>query len=197
MIEQAIDAAYEIDEIVSRSYAFSDCVLAILDFARETHNEATLERVESLLEQVANKGAYTRSLSYFAVALAFFGYEERAEETILKAIKTAALIRDDFDRRDALLDIATSAGDISFLLTDRNMIEKALSFSEQLTEGQKAYLFGYLSTLVSEDESTILMQNALEIAEQIDDPITRSKVFLELSNLLSGPEEKSEEEEDM
>ncbi|HUT81523.1 MAG TPA: hypothetical protein VMZ29_10010 [Candidatus Bathyarchaeia archaeon] len=194
MIEQAIDAAYEIDEIVSRSYAFSDCILAILDFARETHNEATLERVEILLEQVANKGAYARSLSYFAVALAFFGHEEEAEKTMLEAIKTTALIKDDFDRRDALLDIATSAGDISFLLTDRRMIDKALSFSAQLTDGQKAYLYGYLSTIVSEEESTILMQNALEIAEQIADPITRSKVFLELSNLLSSSEEKNEED---
>ncbi len=195
MIEQAIDAAYEIDEIVSRSYAFSDCILAILDFARETHNEATIPRVEILLEQVANKGAYARSLSYYAVALAFFGHEEQAEKTIFEAIKTTALIRDDFDRRDALLDIATSIGDISFLLTDRHLLEKALSFSEQLTDGQKAYLFGYLSTLVSEEESTILMQNALGIAEQITDPITKSKVFLELANLLSNPEEKNEEED--
>ena len=42
MSEQAIDSAYEIDEPISRSYAFCDCIIAISEFARETSNFETL-----------------------------------------------------------------------------------------------------------------------------------------------------------
>ncbi|MHA1212074.1 MAG: hypothetical protein ACTSSH_06400, partial [Candidatus Heimdallarchaeota archaeon] len=190
MIEQAIDAACEIEEPVSKSYAYSDCILAILEFSREVNNETNLERVEALLEQVTNKGAKARTLSYLAVVQASFGHEEKAESSILEAIKTTALIKDDFDRRDALLDIATSAGDLFFLLNKRAMFDTALSFSDRLTRGQKAYLYGYLASLLTDKEGTSLMRQALEVAETIKDPITRSKVFLELASLLTNFQKK-------
>ena len=186
MIEQAIDAAYEIDEPISRSYAFCDCIIAISEFARETSNFETLERTQPLLEQITNKGATARALSYLAIVLSALTHEEEAEKAILDAIKYASEIRDDFDRRDALLDIATSAADMSFLLNKRRLANLGLQFQDQLTKGQKAYLYGYLSTVLQSEEGTQLMREAMDIANQIKDPITRSKVSLELATLLTS-----------
>ena len=193
LIEQAIDAAYEIEERISRSYAFCDCVIAILEFARETNNEKTIERIHPLLEEITNKGAFARALSYLSVVLASFNKETEAEEALLEAIKNTDLIKDDFDRRDALLDIATSAGDIFYISNKRKMLDLAYDFAEQLTSGQKAYLYGYIATLLPEEEGAQVMRTAIEIADQITDPITRSKVFLELSGLLSNGSKDVEE----
>lgn len=186
LIEQAVDAALEIEEPVSRSYAISDCILAILDFARETSNEALMARVETLLEEITNKGAQARTLSYIAVVLASFGQEIEAEKSITKAIQIASEIKDDFDRRDAFLDIATSAGDIFYLTTDEGQLEDALQFADQLTKGQRAYLFGYLASLLPRQKGAELLKEALKIADEITDPITRSKVYLELANLTNN-----------
>ncbi len=186
LIEQAIDSAYEIEEPVSRSYAFCDCIIAILEFARETSNEETLERIVPLLDQINNKGAYARAKCYLAVVLASFNRTDEAEDALLEAINYATEIRDDFDRRDAFLDIATSLGDISFMQNKRKLLDMSLHFSDQLTQGQKAYLFGYLSTIISDEDGIALMRDAIEIANKIKDPITRSKVFLELSGLLTN-----------
>ncbi|MGC9778281.1 MAG: hypothetical protein HZR80_03475 [Candidatus Heimdallarchaeota archaeon] len=186
LIEQAIDSAYEIEEPVSRSYAFCDCIIAILEFARETSNEETLEGIIPLLDQINNKGAYARAKCYLAVVLASFNKTDEAEDALLDAINYATEIRDDFDRRDAFLDIATSLGDISFMQNKRKLLDMSLHFSDQLTQGQKAYLLGYLSTIISDEDGIALMRDAIEIANKIKDPITRSKVFLELSSLLTN-----------
>jgi len=186
LIEQAVDAALEIEEPVSRSYAISDCIMAILDFARETSNEALMNRVEVLFEEITNKGAQARTLSYIAVVYSSFNHETAAEEKLLKAIQTASEIKDDFDRRDAFLDIATSAGDIFFLSNLEGLLETALHFSEQLTKGQRAYLYGYLASLLPEQKGAELMRRALKLADEITDPITRSKVYLELANLTNN-----------
>ena len=186
LIEQAIDSAYDITEPVSRSYAFCDCIIAILEFARETNNEETVGRIEPILDQITNKGAYARAKCYLAVVLASFNRIEEAEEALLDAINHATEIRDDFDRRDAFLDIATSLGDISFMQNKRKLLDMSLHFSDQLTQGQKAYLYGYLSTIMSDNDGKELMRDAIEIANNIKDPITKSKVFLELSSLLSN-----------
>ncbi len=193
MIEQAIDAAYEIDEPISRSYAFCDCIIAIAEFARETSSYETLERTQPLLEQITNRGATARALCYLAVVLSSLGSEDEAEKALLDAIKYASEIRDDFDRRDALLEIATSAADMSFLLNKPKFINLGLQFQDQLTDGQKAYLFGYLSTILPTEEGTQLFREAMNIANQIKDPITRSKVYLELASLLAGSPNESEE----
>ena len=111
---------------------------------------------------------------------------EEAEKALLDAIRYASEIKDDFDRRDALLDIATSAADMSFLLNKRKLVNLGLQFQDQLTQGQKAYLFGYLSTVLPSEEGTQLMREAMNIANQIKDPITRSKVSLELATLLTS-----------
>ena len=193
MIEQAIDAAYEIDEPISRSYAFCDCIIAISEFARETSNFETLERTQPLLEQITNKRATAIALSYLAIVLSALTHEEEAEKAILDAIKYASEIRDDFDRRDALFDIATSAADMSFLLNKRRLVNLGLQFQDQLTNGQKAYLYGYLSTVLQSEEGTQLMREAMSIANQIKDPITRSKVSLELATLLTSHTKPLEE----
>lgn len=193
MIEQAIDAAYEIEEPISRSYAFCDCIIAISEFARETNSYETLERTQPLLEQITNSGATARALSYLAVVLSSLNYEEEAEKALLDAIKYASKIKEDFDRRDALLEIATSAADMSFLLDKRKLVNLGLQFQDQLTQGQKAYLFGYLSTVIPSEEGTQLMREAMNIASQINDPITRSKVSLELATLLTSITKEFEE----
>jgi hypothetical protein len=193
MIEQAIDAAYEIDEPISRSYAFCDCIIAIAEFARESNSYETLERTQPLLEQITNRGATARALSYLAVVLSSLGNEDEAEKAILDSIKYASEIRDDFDRRDALLEIATAAADMSFLLNKRKLVNLGLQFQDQLTKGQKAYLFGYLATILPSEEGTQLMREAMNIANQIRDPITRSKVSLELAALLTGFTKNPEE----
>ncbi|NHJ40399.1 MAG: hypothetical protein FK731_10240 [Asgard group archaeon] len=185
LIEQAIDAANKSNEIVSRSYAYYDCLTAILDFARESNNEGILNRVDSILKEIKNKGAHARALSYLAVIFATFNREELAEETLKEAIKTSSLVKDDFDRRDAFLDIATSAADIFFLLNKQKMLDTALNLAEQLTIAQKVYLFGYIATVLPEEEAIQLMNNAMELADTINDPITQSKVYLELANLVT------------
>ncbi len=185
LIEQAIDAANKINEIVSRSYAYYDCLTAILDFARESNNEGILNRVDSILKEIKNKGAHARALSYLAVIFATFNREELAEETLKEAINTSSLVKDDFDRRDAFLDIATSAADIFFLLNKQKMLDTALNLAEQLTIAQKVYLFGYIATVLPEEEAIQLMNNAMELADTINDPITQSKVYLELANLVT------------
>ncbi|NHK32774.1 MAG: hypothetical protein FK730_15600 [Asgard group archaeon] len=185
LIEQAIDAANKINETVSRSYAYYDCLTAILDFARESNNVTILNRADSILEEIKNKGAHARALSYLAVVLATFNQEVLAEETLIEAINTSSLVKDDFDRRDAFLDIATSAADIFFLLNKRKMLDTALNLAEHLTKGQKVYLFGYIATVLPQEEGIHLMKNAMELAESIHDPITQSKVYLELANLIT------------
>ena len=90
LIEQAIDAANKINETVSRSYAYYDCLTAILDFARESNNEAILNRADSILAEIQNKGAHARALSYLAVVLSALNYEEEAEKALLDAIKYAS-----------------------------------------------------------------------------------------------------------
>lgn len=186
LIEQAIDSSYEISEPISRSYAFCDCIIAILEFARETNNEETLERIGPLIDQIINKGAYARAKCYLAVVLASFNKVDEAEEALLDAINHATEIRDDFDRRDAFLDIATSLGDISFIQNKRKLLDMSLHFSDQLTQGQKAYLYGYLSAILPDEDGKSLMREAIEIANNIKDPITKSKVLLELSSLLTN-----------
>lgn len=185
LIEQAIDAANKINEIVSRSYAYYDCLTAILDFARESSNETILNRVDSILDEIKNKGAHARALSYLAVILATFNRGELAEETLIEAMNISSQVKDDFDRRDAFLDIATSAADIFFLLNKRKMLDTALNLAEQLTIAQKVYLFGYITTVLPEEEGILLMNNAMELADTINDPITQSKVYLELANLVT------------
>jgi hypothetical protein len=185
LIEQAIDAAHQIHEPVSRSYALYDCLTMVLDFAREVSNENLLSLCNSILEEIQNKGAQARALSYLAVVLATFQKVELAEDTLMEAINTTALVRDDFDRRDAFLDIATSAADIFFLLNKRKMIDIAINLAEHLTIAQKAYLFGYLSTVLPDREGKQFLTNSLELAESIHNPITRSKVFLELASLVT------------
>ena len=68
-----------------------------------------------------------------------------------------------------------------------------MGLAENLTEGQKAYLFGYLSVILTGDESTSLMRKAIDIANSIKDPITKSKVYLELSTLSTNFNKKFEE----
>ena len=186
LIEQAIDTSFEIDDEISRSYAFCDCVMAIVEFAKETANEAPLERIKELLEQIHNKGAYVRALAYYALGLASFEHEEEASEYLALAIEFAHKIKDDFDRRDAFLEIATTAADISFLTDEKEIINLPLKIAEYLTNGQKAYLLGYLSTILDEPESESLMNEAKSIANKIKDPITKSKVLLELASLLTN-----------
>lgn len=192
MIEQAIDSAEEITEEVSRSYAFCDCVIAIVELARETGNKEALEGVKPLLKKIENTGAYVRAQSYYAIALAAFDSGEEAQVILQRAIKKSFQIKDDFDRRDAILDIATAAGDISFLNENKAMIETALNLSPHLTKGQIAYLYGYLANILEGEESKSLMGEAVEIAGNVKDPITRSKVFLELASLLSNYKQKYE-----
>ena len=192
LIEQAIDAANEIKDVVSRSYAFCDCIISIVEFARESSNEQALEQVDSLFEEITNKGAYVRAQAFYALALASFERESEAEEIILDAIRNTVLIKDDFDRRDAILDLATSAGDISFITNNTDLIETAIALSQKLTKGQKAYLYGYLSVILEGEEGISLMRDAVDIANEIKDPITRSKVFLELSNLFTSFNKKFE-----
>lgn len=187
LIEQAIDASFEIDEEVSRSYAFCDCIISIVEFARESHNEETLERVKSLFKEIINNGAYVRAQSYYALGLASFGRIEEAETLIAEAIENTTLIKDDFDKRDAILDIATTVADLSIIADKPEFIELALDLAVELTKGQKAYLYGYLSTVISDEKrSKTLMRKAVEIVDKIRDPITKSKVFLELSNLITN-----------
>jgi len=193
LIEQGIDAAYDIKEVVSRSYAFCDCILGIVEYAREVGQEDSLEKVPALFKEIVNKGAYVRAQSFYAVALASFEHEEEAESVLLEAIKNSTQIKDDFDRSDAILDIATAAGDISFLLERHELINTALGLSDNLTDGQKAYLYGYLSVILTGEESTSLMRKAVDIANSIKDPITKSKVYLELSTLSTNFNKKMEE----
>ncbi|MHA1125661.1 MAG: hypothetical protein ACTSO7_08470 [Candidatus Heimdallarchaeota archaeon] len=192
MIEQAIDSAEEITDNVSQSYAFCDCVIAIVELARETSNQEALEGVKPLLKKIVNTGANVRAQSYYAIALASFNSGEEAQAILQKAIKRSFEIKDDFDRRDAILDIATAAGDISFLNENKAMIETALNLSSHITKGQMAYLYGYLSNILEGEESKALMREAVEMAGNIKDPITRSKVFLELASLLSNFKQKYE-----
>jgi len=192
MIEQAIDSAEQIAEEVSQSYAFCDCIIAIVELARETGNQDALDGVKSLLRKTKNIGAHVRAQSYFAIALASFNFSEEAKEILQKAIKKSFQIEDDFDRRDAILDIATAAGDISFLNENKSMLETALNLSTHLTKGQTAYLYGYLANIIEGEESKFLMREAVTIAGNIPDPSTRSKVFLELANLLSNFKQKYE-----
>lgn len=186
LLEQAIDAAYEIDESVSRSYAFFDCVIAIFDYIRETSNQDLLERIPPLLDEISNKGAYSRAMSYKAVVYASFEREEEALEALRIAIETAVRIKDEFDRQDALLDAATSTMDISYLLQKKSLVDQALSFADQLTNGQKAYLLGYMSTILPEGEGKFLMNEAIKIVNEIQDPITKSKIYIELATLMSN-----------
>lgn len=194
LIEQAIDAAYEIDEDISRSYAFCDCIIGVVEFARESNNEEVLQRVHPLLEEINNKGAYVRAQSAYSLVIASFGRIEESIQVLEEAIKNAQLIKDDFDKRDALLDLATSAADIALIADNTNLTEIALTLANELTKGQRAYLYGYLSTLKNEDdeESKSLMREAVSIADEISDPITRSKVFLELASLFSNEPSKYE-----
>ncbi len=183
LIEQAVDAAYEIEDKVSRSYAFCDCIIGIIEYAREINKEDTMENIPSLFTEITNKGAYVRAQSFYAIALASFGHEDEAENILLEAIRNSIGIKDDFDRRDAMLDIATAAGDMSFLLDKKELITTALTLIENLTKAQKAYLYGYLSVILTDEESTSLMRKAVDVANSIRDPIARSKVYLELSSL--------------
>ncbi|MFW9923858.1 MAG: hypothetical protein ACFFDW_11295 [Candidatus Thorarchaeota archaeon] len=194
LIEQAIDAAYEIDEDVSRSYAFCDCIIGIVEFARESNNEEVLQRIHPLLEEINNKGAYVRAQSAYSLVAASFGRIEESIQVLEEAIKNAQLIKDDFDKRDALLDLATSAADIALITDNSNLTELAMTLANELTKGQRAYLYGYLSTLKGEedDESKSLMREAVSITDEITDPITRSKVFLELASLFSNEPSKYE-----
>lgn len=192
LIESSIDAAEEIDEEISKSYAFCDCIIGIVEFAREVNNDEVLGRVPLLLEKIKNTGALVRALSYYAISLASFDRGEEAEEILFDAIRKTTMIKDDFDRRDALLDLATSAADLSVLLNNNDFIDTALNLSEELTKGQKSYLYGYLSMLITGEESISLMREAVDLANDIDDPITRSKVFLELSSLQSNIDKKFE-----
>ena len=93
LIEQAIDTAHSIIEPVSRSYAFYDCLTSVLDFARESNNFNLLDRSESILDEIDNKGAHARALSYLAVVLATFQREEHAEDTLIDAINTTTKIK--------------------------------------------------------------------------------------------------------
>ncbi len=186
MIEQAIDSAEQITEEVSQSYAFCDCIIAIVELARETGKQDVLDGVKPLLRKTKNIGAYVRAQSYYAIALASFNFSEEAQEILKKAVKKSFQIKDDFDRRDAILDIATAAGDISFLNENKSMLETALNLSTHLTKGQTAYLYGYLANILEGEESKSLMREAVTIAGNISDHSTRSKAFLELANLLSN-----------
>ena len=192
LIEQAVDAAYEIKDKVSRSYAFCDCIIGIIEYAREINKEDTMEKIPTLFTEITNKGAYVRAQSFYAIALASFGHEDESENILLEAIRKSIGIKDDFDRRDAMLDIATAAGDMSFLLDKNELITTALTLVENLTKAQKAYLYGYLSVILTDEESISLMRKAVDIANSIRDPIARSKVYLELSSL-STTNDKFEE----
>ncbi|MHA1555888.1 MAG: hypothetical protein ACTSPM_03040 [Candidatus Heimdallarchaeota archaeon] len=183
LIEQAVDAAYEIEDKVSRSYAFCDCIIGIIEYAREINKEDTMEKIPTLFTEITNKGAYVRAQSFYAIALASFGHEDESENILLEAIRNSIGIKDDFDRRDAMLDIATAAGDMSFILDKNELITTALTLIENLTKAQKAYLYGYLSVILTDEESTSLMRKAVDVANSIRDPIARSKVYLELSSL--------------
>ncbi|MHA1461787.1 MAG: hypothetical protein ACTSQ0_01820 [Candidatus Heimdallarchaeota archaeon] len=183
LIEQAVDAAYEIEDKVSRSYAFCDCIIGIIEYAREINKEDTMEKIPTLFTEITNKGAYVRAQSFYAIALASFGHEDESENILLEAIRNSIGIKDDFDRRDAMLDIATAAGDMSFILDKNELITTALTLIENLTKAQKAYLYGYLSVVLTDEESTSLMRKAVDVANSIRDPIARSKVYLELSSL--------------
>ncbi len=193
LIEQAVDAAFEIEDKVSRSYAFCDCIIGIIEYAREINKEDTLEKIPALFTEIDNKGAYVRAQSFYAIALASFGYEDEAENILLEAIKNSTKIKDDFDRRDAILDITTAAGDMSFLLEKSELIVTALNLAENLAKAQKAYLYGYLSVILSGEESTSLIRKAVDVANSIRDPIARSKVYLELSSLSTNLEKTFEE----
>ncbi|MHA1504517.1 MAG: hypothetical protein ACTSPT_04910 [Candidatus Heimdallarchaeota archaeon] len=192
MIEQAIDSAEEITEEVSRSYAFCDCVITIVELARETNNKDALEGVKPLLKKIENISAYVRAQSYYAIALASFNEGEEAQAILQRTIKKSYQIKDDFDRRDAILDIATAAGDVSFLSENKTLIETALNLSPHLAKGQIAYLYGYLANILDGEESKSLMREAVEIAGKVKDPIIRSKVFLELAGLMSNFKQKYE-----
>lgn len=193
LIEQAVDAAYEIEEEVSRSYAFCDCIIGIIEYAREISKEDTLEKIPALFTEITNQGAYVRAQSFYAIALASFEHEEEAESILLEAIRNSTKIKDEFDRRDAILDIATAAGDISFLIDKSELITTALALTENLTKAQKAYLYGYLSVILSDEERTSLIRKAVDVANSIRDPIARSKVFLELSSLSTTIDKTYEE----
>ena len=197
MIEQAIDAAYEIKGEVSKSYAFCDIIMAITDFARETNNASALEMIKKLLREIKNRGAKVRALCYYAVTLADFDHGKEAEKILIRALNLAIHIQDDFDRRDALLEIATAAGDLSFILDKPGLVQIALGLEDQLIKGQQSYLKGYLSQIVKGSKRLELIREATSIAESIEDPIARSKAFLDLANLLTNidTEEKDEEDE--
>lgn len=185
MIEQAIESAEEIRDKISRSYAFCDCIITIVELARETNDKEALDGVEPLLEKIDIKAAYVRAQSYNAIALASFNEGDEAEAILQRAIKKSFEIKDEFVRRDAIMDIATAAGDISFLAENKTFIEMAVNLSTHLTKGQTAYLYGYLANILDGEESKSLMREAVEIAREVKDPVTRSKAFLELAGLMS------------
>ena len=193
LIEQGIDVAYEIKDKISRSYAFCDCIIGIVEYAREVSEEDSLEKIPSLLEEIEDTGAYVRAQSYYAFALASFDHEDEAENILMNAIKKTTKIRDEFDRRDAVLDAAIAATDLSFLLEKSELVDIALNLAEQLTKGQKAYLYGYIASTLPEEEGASLLGTAIEIANSINDPTTKCKAYLELSTLSSTFNKKFEE----
>lgn len=186
LIEEAIDAALEIKEEVAKSYALSDIVTTITDLARETNNENALNRIEYLLEHIGNLGAKVRTLCYYSVALADFGYEEKSEQMLIQALNLSVRIKDDFDQRDAFLEVATAAADLSFLLGKRELIKLAKGLADELTKEQIVYLKGYLAQILPSEESLILFREAISLGESIENPISRSKAFLDLANVLAS-----------
>ncbi|MBD3189864.1 MAG: hypothetical protein GF308_04435 [Candidatus Heimdallarchaeota archaeon] len=186
LIEEAIDAALEIREEVAKSYALSDIITTITDLARETNNENALNRIEHLLEDITNLGAKVRAICYYSVALADFGYKEKAEQMLIKALNLSVRIKDDFDQRDAFLEVATAAADLAFLLGRRDLIKLAKGLAEQLTKEQIVYLKGYLAQTVPAEEGLALFREAITTGESIENPISRSKAFLDLANLLAS-----------
>jgi hypothetical protein len=187
LIEQAIDAAYEIEETISQSYALCDCVLAITEYARETEDTSVFNEVQILIHDIANIGAKVRANCYYALALASFDFTQEAEKRLKTALDAAWRIKDDFDRKDAFLEISTTMIDVAFLQSSEKLVGDALSLLEELADEQKAYLLAHLSSVVDDsDRKSALLQEAIALAESITDPIIRSKTFLELTSLLTN-----------
>jgi hypothetical protein len=185
LIEQAIEAAYQITDDVSRSFALSDCVATICDFAQEKDNgKDYLEFVSSLLSKIDNTEARIRAFCSYASALAFFGENDIAEKKIKEALSLLPTIRDDFSYRDALFELLTTITEIGFLIENPSLLTESLLLFNSLSQGQQAYIKAYLSTFTEGEEKRKLLKEALTQAAEIPTPSHRSKVLLELAALL-------------
>ncbi|MEA2071415.1 MAG: hypothetical protein U9O98_09005 [Asgard group archaeon] len=184
-LEQAIDAAYKIDDKINRSFSLNDCVIALSEFAQETEAIESLERIPLIIEHIENIGAKSRAKSSYAIALASFDKHLQSKNELTEAINLSSKITDEFEYRDTLFEIIVAFIDSSLLLEDTDLLHKINEIILSLSKGQQAYIHVYLAVMVPNLDINEHLRKAIKLAESIEDPISRSKVFLELSSLVA------------